>query len=165
MKESMNRTYSNERFLLYSSIRGANFFFISSIILSFEFWNIIFAGISKPPCSRDLSEPVISHLIFPVCLTKKCVSFDKNCGRSPTATAIVLINAIAYLSWTKDYRSSSCLADKIEPTGASKMIWKYDTHEQSNSQQKQILLLGKFLFLFVINISLATVLMSSLYTL
>ena len=116
-------------FLLYSSIRRASFFFISSIILSFQFWNTIFAGISKPPCSISkeyLFEPVISHLIFPACLTKKCASFDTNFGRWPTATNSLLINAIAYLSWTNDCGSSSCLDDKIEPIGASQndlKIW------------------------------------------
>ena len=71
-------------FLLYSTIRGASFFFISSIILSFEFLNIVFAGISKPLCSRSeeyLFEPVISHLNFPACLTRKYASFDINFER------------------------------------------------------------------------------------
>ena len=120
--------------LLYSSIRGASFFFIFSI-LSFEFWNITFAGISKPPYSRSeeyLHEPVIWHLIFPACLTKKCDSFDINFGRWPTVTDSLLINAVAYLLWTKDCGSSSCLADKIEPIGASQndvKIWYPQTQQ------------------------------------
>ena len=84
-----------------------------------------FAGISKPLCPRleeHLFEPVVAHLIFSACLTKKCASF----GRWPTVTNSLLINAVAYLLWTKDCRSSSCLADKIEPIGASQndlKIW------------------------------------------
>ena len=121
--------------MLYFSITGASFFFIFSIILLFEFWNIIFAGISKPPCSRSeeyLFEPVISHLIFPACLTKMCASFDINFGRWPTVTDSLLINAIAYLSWNKDFWSSSCLADKTESIGASQndlKIWYQQTQQ------------------------------------
>ena len=110
-------------FLLYSLIRGASFFFISSIILLLEFWNIIFAGISKPPCSFWTCNFTPN---FPACLTKTWASFDINFGRWPTVTFSLLINAIAYLSWIKDCGSSSCLADKIEPIGASQnnlKIW------------------------------------------
>ena len=120
-KNLITCTYSN-CFLFYSSIRGASFFLISSIILSFEFWNIIFAIISKPPCPRSeeyLFEPVISHLILLACLTKTCVSLDINFGRWPTVTDSLVIYAIAYLSWTKYCGSSLCLADKTRPIGAS----------------------------------------------
>ena len=120
-----------------------------------------FSWISKPPCSRSkkyLFKPVISHLIFPACLTKKCASFDINFGRWPTAADSLLINAIAYLSWTKIAGRLHVWLIKLKRLKHPKYI-----HEYSNSQQKQIIVLGKFLLL--INISLAIVLTPSLYTL
>ena len=44
---------------------------------------------------------------FPSMLNKKGASFDINFGRWPTVTDSLLINLIAYLSWTKECGSSS----------------------------------------------------------
>ena len=107
--------------------------FTSNNCTSFYFWwkkNLVkHWKVSKYYDCRSeeyLFESVISHLIVPAFLTKKCASFDINFGRWPTVTESLLINARAYLSWTKDCRSSSSLADKIEPIGASRndlKIW------------------------------------------
>ena len=85
----------------------------------FHFFNYSFVWILKYYFCWNLQTTLISHLIFPACLIIKCVSFDIRFGRWPTVTDSLLINAIAYLSWTKDCGSSSCLADKIEPIRAS----------------------------------------------
>ena len=104
----------------------------------FHFFNHYFVWILKHYLSWNLQttligrseeylfEPVISHLIFSACLTKKYASFDINFGRWPTVIDSLLFNATAYLSWTKDCGSYSCLVDKIEPIGASQndlKIW------------------------------------------
>ena len=110
-------------------------------------------------------EPVISHLTFSACLTKKCDSSDINFGRWPTVTDSLLVNAIAYLSWTKDCGSFSYLADKTEPIGASQndlKVWYPRTQQftpNTNSFSRKISISSSN------NISLATVLTPSLYTL
>ena len=111
----------------------------------FHFFNYSFVWILKYYFSWSLQtrvetleeylfEPVILHLISPSCFTKKCASFDINFGRWPTVTESLLVNAIAYLSRTKDCGSSSCLADKIEPIGASQndlKIWYLRTQQSA----------------------------------
>ena len=54
---------------------------------------------------------------FPSMLNKKDCQFRHKFWEMTHCNQLT-INAIAYLSWTKDCGSSSCLADKIEPIGA-----------------------------------------------
>ena len=87
-------------FLLYSSIRGANLFFIFSVIVSFEFWNIIFAEIFKQTTLLKIGRVSFwtcnSTPNFPSMLNKKVCQFRQKFWRLPTVTDSLLINAIAY---------------------------------------------------------------------
>ena len=92
--------------------KGFSFSFMTFVFLLFALLIFNLAEISSPPCSKSFKyflTLVISNLICPSCLKKKCVSVDINLGIWSVVSKSLFTNAIASSLCINDSGSTSFL--------------------------------------------------------